>query len=273
MTLSRAALCAWAFALHGCGATLPPLVLPHDKPIVLLGEVHDNAAGHALRLRALDALLERGARPALLMEQLDRGLQPRIDELRQRMPRPRAAAFLAELPAPRGWDWRFYEPFVERAFEHGLPIVAANVGRDEARNIVREGLAAHGFEPAVPEAVLATLARRIEASHCGQVDAAQARRLALAQVARDQQMARALAAQGARGAVLLAGNEHVRNDIGAPRWLDASTRTRSVSVGVVEASADDTPDDAFDQRVTVPRQARPDPCAAMVPARSGVRAP
>jgi uncharacterized iron-regulated protein len=253
----------WAaapLALAGCASAGPTLVLPPDKPLVLLGEVHDNAAGHALRLRAFDAMLARGARPALLMEQLDRDLQPRVDALRQREPQVTAAALLAALSPPGGWDWGFYTPFIERALGVGLPVVAVNIGRDDARRIIREGLAAHGFDAAVPDDVLVAQARAIEASHCGQVDAALARRMALAQVARDQQMARALTVQRERGAVLLAGNGHVRRDIGVPRWLDEATRARSVSVGVLERGQDVAP---FDVHAVVAAQPRPDPCEAL----------
>ena len=86
--------------------------------------------------------------------------------------------------------------------------------------------------------------------------------MALAQVARDQQMARAVAAHAGRGAVLLAGNGHVRRDLGVPRWPDAATRARAQSVGVLETAASAG---AFDQHVVVPPQPRPDPCASMRP--------
>ena len=43
--------------------------------VVLLGEVHENAAQHALRVAALRRLLETGARPAIAFEQLDRERQ------------------------------------------------------------------------------------------------------------------------------------------------------------------------------------------------------
>ncbi len=264
----RAGLAALVAAvLLGCAQTRLPLRL--QAPVVLLGEVHDNAAGHRLRLQAFDDLLAGGARPALVMEQFDRGDQPAIDAARARQPAPDAAALVAAVLAARpdgggqaggGWQWSFYEPFIERALRLDLPIVAANVGRAEARQVMREGLAAHGFDPAVPEAVIDVLAIDIEASHCGLLDAATARRMALAQVARDQQMARALEAHGARGAVLLAGNGHVRTDVGAPRWLDPATRARSEAIGVLESAQDDTP---FDRRVLVPPQPRPDPCEAM----------
>jgi uncharacterized iron-regulated protein len=253
-------------ALVAC--THPGGALRLQAPVVLLGEVHDNAAGHRLRLAAFDALLQGGARPALVMEPFERGDQAAIDALRALRPTPDAAAFVAQVLAARtpppaaggGWHWPFYEPFIERALRLGLPIVAANVGRAEARQIMRDGLAAHGFDPAVPEPVLAGLARDIEASHCGMLDGPAARRMALAQVARDQTMARALQAHAVAGAVLLAGNGHVRTDLGVPHWLDPATRARSEAIGVLEPGGDAAP---FDHHVRVPAQDRPDPCAAM----------
>jgi uncharacterized iron-regulated protein len=158
-----------------------------------------------------------------------------------------------------GWRWEYYLPFIALALEHGLPVIAANVSRDDARRVMRDGLAAHGFDAAVPDELLAALAAQIEASHCGMLDASTARRMALAQVARDQFMARVLQANAGRGVVLLAGNGHVRTDVGVPRWLSAELRRRSLAVGVLE-EGDATA--AFDRRVFTPPHTRPDPCAA-----------
>ena len=225
---------------------------------MLLGEVHDHPPQHALRAEAFAALLATGARPALVMEQFDRERQAELDALRAAQPAVDADTLIARIGGP-GWHWPFYRPFVELALRHGLPIVAANVSREEARAVMREGLAARGFDPGVPEPVLAGLAALVEDGHCGQVGGALARRMALAQVARDQAMARALEAHAQRGAVLLAGNGHVRTDVGVPVWLSAATRARSEAIGVVEAG-DPTP--AFDRRVVTPPHPRGDPCAA-----------
>jgi uncharacterized iron-regulated protein len=268
--LAAAALqagCASAPAAPPPAAALAPTPAPAltlDRPVVLLGEVHDNATQHALRLRAFAALLARGARPALVMEQFDRQHQAAIDARRAETPPPDADAVIAAGRGGPGWQWAHYRPFVALALAHGLPIVAANVGRAEARAVMRDGLAAHGFDADVPAPVLQAHAEAIEAGHCGMVDAALARRMALAQVARDQAMARALQAQGARGAVLLAGNGHVRTDIGAPFWLDPVTRARSEAVGLVEAG---DPTTAYDRVVVTPPQPRPDPCAGAGGAR------
>ena len=253
-------VCCAAAAVSLAAACAAPAAVPlPSRPVVLLGEVHDNAAGHALRLRAFEAMLARGERPALVLEQFDRERQPALDAARAAG--GDADALIAAAGGP-GWDWRFYRPFVAAALRAGVPIVAANVSRAEARVVMREGLAAQGFDAAVPPAVLATLAEEIEGSHCGQLDAASARRMALAQVARDQSMARAVARHAARGAVLLAGNGHVRTDVGVPLWLDAATRARTEAIGVVEAGDASA---AFDRRLEVPAERRDDPCAAMRP--------
>lgn len=245
--------------LAGCAvqpqAEVVDLAAPPRPALLLWGEVHDHPALHARRLDAFDALLADGARPALLLEMFDRERQAELDRLRAN---GADAAALVAGAGGRGWHWPFYQPFIERALTYGLPLVAANVGRDEARRVMREGLAAHGFDAAVPEPLLATLASLIEASHCGMVDAELARRMALAQVARDQAMADAVQAHAARGVVLLAGNGHVRRDIGVPHWLDAELRAHARVVGWVERGDSVH---AYDERIEFEPHPRPDPCA------------
>lgn len=261
MRTALLALCA-AAALAACSTPVqqpppppqPPLAL--RLPVVLLGEVHDNAAQHTLRAEAFAALLASGARPVLAMEQFDRDKQPLIDRLLAQQPRPDAQALISAAGGG-GWHWPHYRPFVQLALDHGLPLVAANVGREEARRVMREGLAATGFQAEVPAELLARQAAGIEASHCGMLDAATAGRMALAQVARDQFMAQVLQQHAQRGVVLLAGNGHVRVDIGVPHWLPPAVRARSEAIGVLEAGDTLT---AYDRRVFTAPQPRPDPC-------------
>ena len=254
------ASCLSALSLLVACAHAPPPALRFEQPIVLLGEVHDNATQHALRLRAFEDWLASGARPALVMEQFDRERQALIDALRARAPAVDADALIAAAGGS-GWDWPLYRPFIALALQHDLPIVAANVSRDEARRIMREGLAASGFRSPVPPDLLTLLADSIEDSHCGTLDADTARRMALAQVARDQAMAAAVEAHAARGVLLLAGNGHVRIDAGVPRWLSPATRARSESIGLIEAGASE--EGRFDRVLRTPAQRRSDPCAAM----------
>jgi uncharacterized iron-regulated protein len=260
-----------------CGLAMGSHLIAHaaattNEPapsVLLLGEVHDNAAQHALRLEAFQALLITGARPALLMEQFDREYQANIDQLRATRARIDAAAVITTGAGSKNWNWAFYRPFIDLALAYDLPIVAANVSRTEGRRVMSQGLAASGFEASVPSDISKALSTTIEASHCGMLDTATAQRMVPVQVARDQFMARLIEANAARGVVLLAGNGHVRKDLGVPRWLKAATRAKTKSHGYLEAG-DDTgaaksgaANTAYDVVDFTPAQKRDDPCEAM----------
>jgi uncharacterized iron-regulated protein len=230
-------------------------------PLILLGEVHDNATQHALRLQAFEALLQSGARTALLLEQFDRERQADIDQVRRRAGIDADAVVTAAAPEGSRWQWAFYKPFITLALAHDLPIVAANVSRVDARKVIAEGLRALAFDDRVPADIAAAQAELIVASHCGMVDAARGLHMATAQIARDQFMARLVERHADRGVVLLAGNGHVRRDIGVPRWLKPEIAGRVKAIGLLEEG--DSAQAVYDHAFTTARQPRPDPCAAM----------
>lgn len=259
-----ATACFAASAPHVAAAEPPQQLLDEAlraHRVILLGEVHDNPAQHALRLTALRALLAAGARPALLMEQFDRERQPDLDRAAAQ-PGATADEVIAAAAAPgAGWQWPLYRPFVALALEYRLPLVAANVSRAESRGVMAAGLAASGFSAEVPFDIESAQTQAMVEGHCGMLDASQARRMALAQIARDQFMARLVQSHAQRGAVLLAGNGHVRRDIGVPRWLSGPARAAAVSIGLQEASVPQA--ESYDVVLSTAAQPRPDPCAAM----------
>ena len=236
--------------------------------IVLLGEVHDNPEHHRLRLTLLRRALEAGWRPALALEQLDRERQADVE--RARRERPRDAQHVIEAAGGTGWRWDFYRPFVALALEYELPLVAANLSRADAKAIAQGGLgtafdadarARLGLEREVPADLQAAQERAVHAGHCFALPPEAWPGLARAQLARDAVMADALRAHGPRGVVLLAGNGHVRRDLGVPRWLPAADQPRVFAVGYLE-EGDAPPPGAFDAVVTTERVERPDPCEA-----------
>lgn len=238
--------------------------------VVLLGEVHDNAAQHALRAQALARRVAGGARPALAFEQLDRERQADVD--RARRERPRDADHLIAQAGGGGWDWPLYRPFVALALEHDLPIVAANLSRADASRIVRGGLeavfdaqarATLGLD-APPADLLAAHSREVDAGHCGLMPQAMLAPMARAQLARDAVLAAAIAPHASRGVVLLTGNGHARADIGVPRWLPAPLRAGTRAIGLLESAAPDAmPAGAFDHVVVTAAAPRDDPCASL----------
>jgi uncharacterized iron-regulated protein len=267
--LAAVMFCVLAMSVQVTGLAASSTENEATPGVLLLGEVHDNAMQHALRIAAFQKLLNTGARPALLMEQFDREHQGAIDSLRASPDPIDATAVISAGAGSSSWNWTFYRPFIDLALTYNLPILAANVSRTEGRRVMSQGLAASGFEAAVPPDISNALGSAIEASHCGMLDGATAQRMVPVQVARDQFMARLIEANAARGVVLLAGNGHVRKDVGVPRWLSAATRAKTESHGYLEAG-DDTglaksgaANTAYDVVNFTAAQKRDDPCEAM----------
>jgi uncharacterized iron-regulated protein len=246
-----------------------------QKPVVLLGEVHDNAAQHELRARALERLLASGVRPALAFEQFDRESQEAIDKARIRVDSEGIDARvdrIVEKAGARGWNWRFYRPYIALALQYDLPIVAANLARAQAMRIAMDGLEtglsqgqrrALGIDR-IDFAVLRAQESEIAQGHCGRAppDAVQA--MAMAQMARDATLAQAILPFATRGVVLLTGNGHARRDIGVERYLPDAVRTRTLSVGLLEDGAEAPARSLnYDLAIRTPVQAREDPCKSI----------
>lgn len=277
------ASCASAPAAAPPPATLDGLTQAMMRqPIVLLGEVHDNVAQHALRAQALARMLERGARPAIAFEQLDRERQEAVDRARQ-PPGDTAerVSRVIEAAGGRGWNWQLYRPYVALALQYDLPIVAGNLSRAQAMRIARDGIgavfdakqrAAFGLD-VIPQDVQHAQEREIEQGHCGRVPHEALPALALAQIARDAVLAQSITPYFDRGVVLLTGNGHARRDIGVLRHLPASDRARAVSIGLLEDDEHAAEQAAhFDVAFRTPVQSRADPCANLGPMRMGTGA-
>jgi len=266
----------------GC-ATPPPLdgdrlaVELGRRPVVLLGEVHDNVVQHRVRAEALHRLLAGGARPAIAFEQFDRERQADIDRARRELPpegRTLAEHVIAQARAPRdSWDWARYRPFVELALQYDLPIVAANLSRSAAARVAREGpnavfTEAERAELALDrfEDILAKHERVVQVGHCNILPKSALPGLARAQIARDAVLAQSLRPYLGRGVILLTGNGHARRDIGVPRHLAAADQPRAWSIGLLEEGTE-ARSALFDAAFVSPEQDRPDPCAALKPKR------
>lgn len=248
-----------------------------QSSIVLLGEIHDNEDHHRLQAEIYASLSAGNTRPALVLEQFDHERQSELDATRHA-----PAATAADLARSggfnrSGWNLDFYAPLLSRALDIEAPVVAANLSRDAARAVVREGFSTLGPGRAERLALAevwdadmeSTIKREIVNGHCGQVTEPLLGGLAAAQRARDALMADALLANAERGAVGIIGRGHARRDIGVPRYVTQRRPTLNlVSVGLVEVEAGRNriaeylaAYPGFDFMWFTPRAQRKDPCA------------
>ncbi|HEX7383735.1 MAG TPA: ChaN family lipoprotein, partial [Burkholderiaceae bacterium] len=201
--------------------------------MALLGEVHDNAVLHERRLRILRRAVDAGWRPALAMEQFDADRQADLERARRERPHDPDHLIDAAASTRTGWDWERYRPLIALALAHDLPLVGANLPDALARRLVREDAGAvlgaararelrlEGPGAIEPDAAWREAQRaEIDAGHCHALPASLLPGMARAQFVRDAVMAEAVERAAARGGVaLVAGNGHVRRDLGVPRWL------------------------------------------------------
>lgn len=244
-------------------ATTQLAALMRQHTVVLLGEVHDNGEGHRLRAAALEQAVAEGWRPAIVLEQFDRENQALLDRAQAQCKDADCVIALAS-PGKTGWDWTLYRPVIDLALRNKLPMRAGNLSRADAARLVKAGTdavfsqaeqRALGLTDVTPE-LLAAQQTEVADSHCGMLPASLLPNMARAQIARDAVMAQVMRAAAPRPVVLLAGNGHVREDLGVPRWLPAGPL---LSVGFVERPPAVA---KYGRQIVVPAAARPDPCAA-----------
>ncbi|MBY0238260.1 MAG: ChaN family lipoprotein [Burkholderiaceae bacterium] len=238
-----------------------------NPQVLLLGEVHDNADGHKRRYEHLRQRVEAGWRPAIAMEQFDREQQPLLNKAQKDC--RDAQCVILVMHAPR-WDWPQYKPIIDLALRYQLPLVAANLSRADASKVVRDGvassfdadtIAAYQLRAALPADIVQGQRQEIVAGHCGMLPDEMVPGMVHAQMARDIWMAKLVRAQQPRDVVLIAGNGHVRKDVGVPRWLAAITPRLTVrSIGYVEQAP---ARGEYDSHVIIAGKQRADACAGL----------
>ena len=252
---------------------------------LLLGEVHDNPVHHRLRAALLRDVLADGVPTWVVFEQMDRQHNPAIAAA---PPEVEAVVEAGRLDR-KGWAWPLHRPLFEVALAGRATVIGGNLSRAEASQVVRGGIAqippdlrrlltdaGNGAAPALSRwtaALDAELARQIDEGHCGALPPKMMAPKALAQRARDAALASTMtqAPAGTR-VVLIAGNGHVRRDVGVPHYLlavDPASPGASdiVSVGLLERAPDGSTavDGPYDEAWFTTRVARPDPCESFRP--------
>ncbi|MGO4380575.1 ChaN family lipoprotein [Pseudoduganella sp. RAF53_2] len=240
---------------------------PANPQVLLLGEVHDNPQGHKLRFEELKRRVEAGWRPVIAMEQFDRDKQRLLDEAQKGC---LDASCLIKVMNTPGWNWQQYHPLIQLALTNNLPLLAVNLSRADASRVVRDGVTssfdaatvtAYKLDKPLPLELRKAQEREIKEGHCDMLPDMMVPGMVDAQVARDIWMAKLIREQQPRDVVLIAGNGHVRKDIGVPRWLNAVEPKLNIrTIGFVEPDQMRLP---FDEVRKLESVKRADPCKGL----------
>jgi uncharacterized iron-regulated protein len=249
-------LAAASAAARTVDELLRPLL---PTPILLLGEQHDAPEHQALQRELVQQLATRGQLSAVVMEMLEQGLQTTglpasADEATVR------STLQWTQDRNSGWPWPVYGPVVMAAVRAGVPVVGGNLPRER----MRAAMADPSLDALLPEAALQQQRAAIRSGHCDLLPEGQIAPMTRIQIARDQAMARNILAQLAPGktVLLVAGNGHVRRDLGVPLHLPPGQAHRVVmaQAGASDAVAAPAQADAVWPTPPVPPQ---DHCAAL----------
>jgi uncharacterized iron-regulated protein len=186
---------------------------------LLLGEKHDNPDHHALQLRALDHVLKTNTVSTVSFEMMSSEQQPLLQELSAY--RQSSLEQVNEYLQwdNEGWDWDYYGPLLHSAMQADVLINAANISNEEMMQVYGAPTAAK-IEGVLDEQTMAALEKDIDESHCGMLPESQFPAMVRVQQARDFAMAGSLAASSPQQIqVLIAGNYHIRRDLGVPNYL------------------------------------------------------
>jgi uncharacterized iron-regulated protein len=259
-------LCA---ALTACGSTAllhqahAALLVQAQQlpatPLLLLGEQHDAPEHQALQRATVQTLSQRGQLAALVLEMAEQGLQT------TGLPRSASETEVRKAlqwgdEAHSGWPWAVYGQVVMAAVQAGVPVLGGNLPRAQMRG----AMANPALDQRLPPEALAQQQTQIREGHCGLLPEGQIAPMTRIQIARDRSLAEVAVAalQTDKTVLLVAGNGHVRRDLGVPQHLPAGLSHHVVMVHAGPNPAS-PPNHQADTVWTTPPRPPTDHCAAL----------
>jgi uncharacterized iron-regulated protein len=235
-----------------------------NKEVFLLGEVHDNTHAHQLRLDLVNRLIRLSMRPTIAMEQFDHNRQSDLDLA---LSRCQDVECVIKAAGTSGWNWLFYKPLVQLALDGKVTLIAANLADKEVKKVIKEGFAAV-FTSAeistfkldqIPLHIQEHQSQFVREGHCNMLPPQANAPMVNGQIARDVLMANVINNSQADLIILIAGNGHVRKDIGVFQWLTSYKQMQTQVHGYVEQDSEAYAS-WFDEVHVVDPIDRDDPC-------------
>jgi uncharacterized iron-regulated protein len=230
----RLPLAVAACAVLAACAASPRLPDVSGVDALLIGEQHDAKAHPRLQEHWVSTLAERGTLAAVTLEMAERGsttagLPPGASEAQVR-------DALQWNKNGTGWRWDRYGPAIMAAVRAGVPVLGANLPRDDQRKAMKD----ETLEALLPAPALQEQQRAIRRGHCEMLPEHQVLPMTRVQIARDLAMAQTISGAASQGktVVLLAGSGHVLPQLGVPQHLPQRLNVRSAVLPPEETNKD-----------------------------------
>lgn len=249
--------------------------------VLLLGETHDNPQHHEFQQKLLQSRIAAGARPALLMEQLDNESQSALNAALANTARDEALSTINGLI--KFSNRQDYTRLLSTAYDSKLPVIAANVPSQRLQPVIWRGFGALeadelkrlAIEEVWNDSRQQYMLNNMGGAHCGQLRDELREGLTRSQRLRDALLVDNALGNLAQGIVAIVGRDHARRDVGLPLYFTArAPAARVLTVGMVEVLPGKNEPEAYlgaSASATSPydviwfsaRVDRPNPCADM----------
>ena len=226
--------------------------------MLLLGEQHDAKQHQQIHQQVIALLAQRGLLAAVALEMADvgvttAGLHPSSTEQQTKS---------ALKWDDKSWPWADYGPAVMTAVRAGVPVLGANLPREQMRPKMLEP----ALDGQLPGPALKAQQQLIRIGHCNLLPESQITPMTRIQIAKDISMANTLTKAALPGKVvlLLSGSGHTDRLLGVPQHLPASLKVKAVRLRAGDAAADRTAEEgaeAFDAVWATPALPEKDYCA------------
>lgn len=231
------------------------LSLMGSPDVLLLGEQHDAPEHQQLQHAVVQALAQRHALAAVVLEMADTG------QGTGHLPPDASPTLVQQALAWRqnAWPWETYGPAIMAAVRAGVPVLGGNLPRSRHAEVMRDAR----WDARVPPDVLARQQAAVIDGHCGLLPASQTGPMTRIQLARDVHMAQALVSAAVPGqtVLLLTGSQHAHRQLGVPLHLPGHLGVTSVRLDASGSRPDDG--QAFDAVWPTAPLAPKDHCAEL----------
>jgi uncharacterized iron-regulated protein len=264
MICRSAVLIAFTVSLLCACASAPPASVPAllDRLLptqaLLIGEQHDATEHQMLQRDVVLALAARDQLGGVVMEMAEQGRDTSGLSADASEEQVRAAL---DWKPDGGWPWATYGPVVMATVRSGVPVMGGNLPRSR----MREAMGETALDNLIAPAALGEQREAIREGHCGLLPEGQIAPMARIQLARDRAMAQTLTgavqrAGAGKTVVLVAGNGHVRRDLGVPLYLPSGLKHQVVMAQTGETKVVGQPADAVWRTPALPAR---DHCAEL----------
>lgn len=215
-----------------------------DAEYILIGEIHPNRDHHAMQSRVIELLAQRDRKPLVVWEMIPEDKQAVLDA-----PILTTAEAVRALDNKLNWSssgwppWSMYEPIALAAVRHNLSMRGAALDRTFLRELAANGatdlpadhLTRLHLEEPLSDISNASMLDQLYSGHCELMPKTALAPMQWVQRARDGAMAHAMLhqAEHKHGAVLIAGNGHVRKDWGVAAIVERNLEKQSIDAKVL----------------------------------------